>query len=97
MSKPELIKLSGWMLISGAVAFITILSNSHDTQHSGSILSALLLTVGMSGLREAYGERAGRFWQGHVAAGYAGACYLGRRHGIHGPYVWFWEPDCHSG
>jgi hypothetical protein len=64
MSKPELIKLSGWMFISGAVAFITILSNSHDTQHSGSILSALLLTVGMSGLREAYGERAGRFGRG---------------------------------
>jgi hypothetical protein len=60
MSKPQLIKSSGWFFIAGAIAFITILSNSDPVAIPGSVLSSILLAVGMSRLRAAYGETVGR-------------------------------------
>jgi hypothetical protein len=60
MSRPELIKRSGWAFIAGAVAFITILTGSDPIAIPGSLVSAILLAVGMSSLRAAYGERIGR-------------------------------------
>jgi hypothetical protein len=53
-------------------AFITILSTSYGIQNSGSILSASLLAVGMSGLRAAYGERAGNFGRSMLLLGMLG-------------------------
>src|SRR5215510_3918957 len=61
MSKPELIKSSGWMFIAGAVAFITILTSSDSIAFPGSVISSILLAVGMLRLRARYGERAGSF------------------------------------
>ncbi len=41
MSKPELIKKSGWAFIAGAFAFITILSGSDPIAIPGSVVSAI--------------------------------------------------------
>jgi len=72
MSKPELIKRSGWAFIAGAVAFITILTGSDPIAIPGSVVSAILLAVGMSRLRAAYGERAGSFGKGMLLLGMSG-------------------------
>jgi len=61
MSKSQFIKFSGWAFIAGAFAFITILSGSDPLAIPGSVISALLLAVGMSGMRARYGEKVGAF------------------------------------
>ena len=72
MSKPESIKSSGWMFIAGAVAFITILTGSDPIAIPGSVVSAILLAVGMSGLRAAYGERIGSLGRNMLLLGMFG-------------------------
>jgi hypothetical protein len=58
MSKSQFIKLSGWAFILGSFAFITsILADSF----AGSVITAILLAVGMLGLRARYGEHIGSF------------------------------------
>lgn len=57
MSKSELIKSSGWFFIAGAFAFITILTGSDPIAIPGSVVSAILLAVGMSRLRKGFDER----------------------------------------
>jgi hypothetical protein len=59
MSKPELIKSGGWFFIAGAFAFITILTGSDPIAIPGSVVSAILLAVGMSRLRAAYSGTVG--------------------------------------
>ena len=61
MSKSELIKRSGWAFVAGAFAFITLLSGSDPIAIPGSVVSAILLAVGMSGLRSGYGETISPF------------------------------------
>jgi len=61
MSKPELIKKSGWAFIAGAFAFATILTNSDPIAFPGSWISALLLAAGLLHLRAGYGETVSRF------------------------------------
>lgn len=72
MSKPELIKKSGWAFIASAIAFITLLSGWDPIAIPGSVVSAILLAVGMSGLRAAYGERAGSFGRSMLLLGMLG-------------------------
>jgi len=72
MSKPELIKSSGWFFIAGAITFITILSNSDPISIPGSVVSAILLAVGMSRLRAAYSETAGLFGRSFLLLGVLG-------------------------
>ena len=72
MSRSEFIKLSGWTFIAGSFAFITILSSSDPLAIPGSVISAILLAVGMSGLRAAYGERAGSFGRSMLLLGMLG-------------------------
>jgi len=72
MSKSEFIKLSGWAFIAGSFAFITILSGSDPLAIPGSVVSAILLAAGMSGLRAACGERAGSFGRGMLLLGMLG-------------------------
>lgn len=76
MSKPELIKKSGWAFIAGAFAFMTLLSDSDPIAIPGSVVSAILLAVGMSGLRAAYGERAGSFGRSMLLLGMLGPVLL---------------------
>jgi hypothetical protein len=59
MPKPQFAKLSGGAFILGSFAFITILSGSDAVTFAGSVISAILLAVALSGLRARYGERAG--------------------------------------
>jgi hypothetical protein len=61
MSKSELIKRSGWAFVAGAFTFITLLSGSDPIAIPGSVVSAILLAVGMSGLRSGYGETISPF------------------------------------
>ena len=55
MSKSKFVKLSGWAFIVGSFAFVTILSGSI----AGSMISSILLAVGMLGLRALCGEKVG--------------------------------------
>jgi len=77
MSRPELIKRSGWVFIAGAVAFVTILTGSDPIAIPGSVVSAILLAVGMSGLRTGYGERIGSLARNMLLLG------------MFGPVLWF--------
>jgi len=72
MSKPELVKRSGRLIIAGAFAFITLLSGWDPIAIPGSVISAILLAVGMSDLRTAYGERAGSFGRSMLLLGMLG-------------------------
>jgi hypothetical protein len=72
MSKPELIKSSGRFFIAGAFAFITILTGSDPIAIPGSVGSAILLAMGISRLRAAYGERAGGFGRSMLLLGMLG-------------------------
>ena len=77
MSKPELIKRSGWFFVAAAVAFITLLSGSDHIAIPGSVVSTILLAIGMSGLRTAYGERIGNLGRNMLLLG------------MLGPILWF--------
>jgi len=72
MSKPESIKRSGWLFVAASFAFITILTGSDPIAIPGSVVSAILLAVGMSGLRSAYSERAGSIGRGMLLLGISG-------------------------
>jgi hypothetical protein len=72
MSKSQLIKFSGWAFILGAFAFVTILSGSDAVAFPGSVISAILLAIGLSGLRARYGERAGAVGRNILRAGAIG-------------------------
>lgn len=72
MSKPELIKRSGWLFIAGALAFGTILTNSDPIAIPGSVVSGILLAIGMSSLRKGYGERVGSFGRSMLLLGMLG-------------------------
>jgi len=69
MSKPQLIKSSGWFFVAGAFAFITMLSGSDPIAIPGSVVSAILLAVAMSRLRAAYGDSVGRFGRSFLMIG----------------------------
>ena len=70
------IRSSGWAFIAGALAFITILSNSDPIAIPGSVISSILLGVGMLGLRVRYGERAGNFGRNILLLGPGGPILL---------------------
>jgi hypothetical protein len=72
MSKPESIKSSGWFFVAGAFAFITILTGTDPIVIPGSVVSAILLAMGMSRLRAAYGEHAGGFGKSMLLLGMLG-------------------------
>ena len=76
MSKPELIKLSGWAFVAGSLAFITILSGSDPLAIPGSEISAILLAVGLLGLRACYGEHVGSFGRNILLLGASGPILL---------------------
>jgi hypothetical protein len=76
MSKPELVKSSGWFFMAAGITFITILSKSDAVSIPGSVVSAMLLAVGMWRLRAAYGE----------AVGPSGRSFL--LLGVLGPVLW---------
>jgi hypothetical protein len=61
MSKSQFIKLSGWAFILGAFGLITILVYSGPIVFAGSVISSILLAVGMLGLRARSGEKVGNF------------------------------------
>ena len=55
MTSSKFIKLSGWAFVVGSFAFISILNGSIP----GSVISSILLAIGMLGLRARYGEAVG--------------------------------------
>jgi hypothetical protein len=76
MSKPELIKWSGWAFITGSFAFVTILSGSDPIAIPGAEVSAILLAVGLLGLRARYGEQVGGFGRNSLLLGASGPILL---------------------
>jgi hypothetical protein len=73
MSKPELIKRSGWAFIAGALAFGTILSNSDPIAFPGSWISAILLAAGLLSLRTGHGQTISRSGRNILLLGAIGA------------------------
>ena len=76
MTKPELIKRSGRLIIASAFAFITLLIAWDPIAIPGSVVSAILLAAGMSRLRAAYGERAGSLGRSMLLLGMFGPILL---------------------
>jgi hypothetical protein len=76
MSKPELIKWSGWAFVAGSFAFLTILSGSDSIAFPGSVISTLLLAAGMLSLRAGYGETVSRFGRNMLLLGVIGPILL---------------------
>jgi hypothetical protein len=72
MSKPEVIRNSGWAFIAGAFAFLTILGGSDPIAIPGSEISAILLTIGLLHLRARYGEHIGGFGRNSLLLGASG-------------------------
>ena len=72
MSIPDLIKKSGWAFIAGALAFVTILSNSDPIAIPGSWISALLLAAGLLNLRAGYGDTVSRSGRNILLTGAVG-------------------------
>jgi hypothetical protein len=72
MSKPELIKSSGWFFVAAAFAFITILTGSDPIAIPGSVVSTILLAVGMSHLRKGFGERISPLGRNMLLLGMSG-------------------------
>ena len=68
MTKSKFIKLSGWTLTVGSLAFVSILGGSI----AGSAISSILIAIGMLGLRVRYGEITGSLGKNVLLAGIAG-------------------------
>jgi len=76
MSKSQFIKLTGWAFILGSFGFITILADSNSLTLAGSVISSILLAVGMLGLRARYGENVGGFGRNILLIGVIGMVLL---------------------
>jgi len=70
MSKSQFIKLSGWAFILGSFAFVTILGGS--IAFAGSVISSILLAVGMLGMRARYRDIVGGFGRNILLIGVIG-------------------------
>lgn len=76
MSKSQLIKFSGWAFILGSFAFITMLSGRDPIAIPGAEISAILLAIGLLGLRAHYGEHVGGFGRNSLLLGASGPFLL---------------------
>ena len=77
MSKSESAKSSGWAFILGGFSFAAILTGSDPLAIPGSVISSILLAVGMYRLRARYGERAGSFGRNILLLGVMGPIVFG--------------------
>ena len=77
MSKSESAKSSGWAFILGGFSFAAILTGSDPLAIPGSVISSILLAVGMYRLRARYGERAGSFGRNILLLGVMGPIMFG--------------------
>jgi hypothetical protein len=76
MSKPESIKFCGWAFILGGFSFAAILTGSDALAIPGSEISAILLAVGLLGLRARYGAHVGGFGRNILLMGASGPFLL---------------------
>jgi hypothetical protein len=73
MSKSQFIKLSGWAFILGSIALpMPFLADSF----AASVISSVLLAVGMLGLRARYGEKSSGFGRNILLTGVIGIVLL---------------------
>jgi hypothetical protein len=77
MSNPELIKKSGRVFIASAFAFATLLTGWDPIAIPGSVVSAILLAVGMSRLRSAYSETISQLGRNFLSLGVLGPVLRG--------------------
>ena len=76
MSKSQLIRFSGWAFILGSFSFATIVSGADAIALPGSEISAILLAVGLLGLRARYGEHVSSFGRNILLLGASGPIVL---------------------
>jgi hypothetical protein len=72
MSKSQAIKLSGWAFMLGSFGFIGIVNGSMAASFIALVISSILLSVGMLGLRAGYGDRVGGFGRNMLLLGVLG-------------------------
>jgi hypothetical protein len=76
MSKSQLTKFNGWAFILGAFSFAAILTGSDPVAFTGSVISSILLAVGLLGLRARYGEYLGGIGRNILLIGVIGMILL---------------------
>jgi hypothetical protein len=76
MSESQLIHFSGWAFILGAFSFATMLTGSDAVAIPGSEISAILLAVGLLGLRARYGEHVDGLGRNSLLLGASGPILL---------------------
>jgi len=72
----KLIKSNGWAFIYGGVSFATVLTGSDPIVFAGLEISAILLALGLLGLRARYGEQVGGFGRNILLLGASGPFLL---------------------
>jgi hypothetical protein len=70
MTKSQAIKLSGWAFMLASFGFIAVLNDS--ASFIALVISSILLSVGMLGLRAGYGDRVGGFGRTMLVLGVLG-------------------------
>ncbi len=72
MSKPQAIKLSGWAFMLGSFGFLAVDNDSMAVSFASLVISSILLSIGMLGLRTGYGDRVGGFGRTMLLLGVLG-------------------------
>ena len=72
MSKSHAIKLSGWAFMLASFGFMAMLNESTAASRIALVISSILLSVGMLGLRAGYSERIGGFGRAMLLLGVLG-------------------------
>jgi hypothetical protein len=72
MTKSHTIKLSGWAFMLGSFGFLALNNDSMAVSFAGLVISSILLSVGMLGLRAGYGDRVGAFGRNILLVGVLG-------------------------
>jgi hypothetical protein len=72
MTQSQAIKLSGWAFMLASFGFIAILNESMTASFIALVISSILLSVGMLGLRAGYGDRVGGFGRTTLLVGVLG-------------------------
>ena len=72
MSKPQAIKLSGWAFMLGSFGFLAVNNDSMAVSFASLVISSILLSIGMLGLRTGYGDRVGGFGRTMLLLGVLG-------------------------
>jgi hypothetical protein len=76
MAKSQTIKLSGWAFMLASFGFIAMLNEAITVSRGALVISSILLSIGMLGLRAGYGDRVGGFGRAMLLLGALGMALI---------------------